>query len=252
MEGWRVRSIDLNCDLGEGAGTEAALMSLISSANIACGAHAGDETTMRQTVAQAVAHGVRVGAHPGYRDPAGFGRRPLDLPADALRADLRAQIIALQSIAEEAGARVTHVKAHGALYNQGERDERIATIVATTVAGIDPALALVATPGSAMAHAAGRAGVPLVREGFIDRAYEPDGTLRSRSLPGALLLDPEHAAAQALGFVEAGGVRATDGSFLALGVDTLCIPGSSPGAAEIAQAVRAAFDRAGIAVRAPR
>jgi len=241
----------LSTDLGIGAGTEAALMPLISSVNIACGAHAGDPATMRATIAQAMAHRVRVGAHPGYRDPASFGRRALDLPAAALAADLTAQIVSLQAMAAEAGARLTHVKAHGALYNQGERDEPIADLIARTVAAIDRTLAVVATPGSAMARAAGRAGVRLIREGFIDRAYEPDGTLRSRSLPGAMLLEPARAAAQALGFVRDGGVRATDGSFLALTVDSLCIHGDSPGAVEIAQAVRAAFVAAGIAIRAP-
>jgi len=244
-------SIDLNSDLGEGAGTEAALMPLISSVNIACGAHAGDPVTMRATLDLALARGVRVGAHPGYRDPESFGRRPLDLPAAVLAADLKEQIVTLQAMAEEAGSRLTHVKAHGALYNQGERDEPIADLIARTVAAIDRTLAVVATPGSAMARAAGRAGVRLIREGFIDRAYEPDGTLRSRSLPGAMVLDPARAAVQALGFVREGGVRATDGSFLALAVDSLCIHGDSPGAVEIAQAVRGAFVAAGIAIRAP-
>jgi len=226
-------------------------MPLISSANVACGAHAGDVATMRATVALAVGQGVRIGAHPGYRDPASFGRRQLDLPLTALAADLSAQIVALRTIADESGARLAHVKAHGALYNQGERDERIADLIARTVAEIDPTLAVVATPGSAMAHAAAQAGVPLIREGFIDRAYEPDGTLRSRALPGAMLLDPERAAAQALSFVRDGGVRATDGSFLSLAVDTLCIHGDSPGAVEIATAVRATLAAAGIAIRAP-
>lgn len=246
-----MRSIDLGSDLGEGAGTEAALMPLISSANIACGAHAGDPETMRATITLALAHGVQIGAHPGYRDRAGFGRRPLDLPADELAADLRAQIDALRSIAASAGARVRHVKAHGALYNQGERDDRVATLIARTVAAVDPELAVVATPGSAMARAAALAGLRVFREGFIDRAYEPDGTLRSRALPGAMLLDPERAAAQALGFVRDGGVRATDGSFLPLAVDTLCVHGDSPGALQIVHAVRRALADAAIAVGAP-
>ncbi|HUQ17315.1 MAG TPA: 5-oxoprolinase subunit PxpA [Candidatus Saccharimonadales bacterium] len=244
-------SIDLNSDLGEGAGTEADLMPLISSANIACGAHAGDPATMRATIALAMALGVRVGAHPGYRDPEHFGRRALDLPGDLLRADLAGQIGELRAFAEAAGTRLTHVKAHGALYNQGERDERMAELIASAVAAIDPALEVVASPGSAMARAAARAGLPLIREGFIDRAYEPDGTLRSRALPGAMVLGPAAAAAQALGFVRDGGVRATDGSFLPLTVDTLCLHGDSAGATRIARAVRAAFEAAGIAVRAP-
>lgn len=246
-----VRSIDLNSDLGEGAGSDAALMPLISSANIACGAHAGDPASIRATIALAVRHGVRVGAHPGYRDAANFGRLPLAIPASALAADLRAQIALLQELAAEAGARVTHVKAHGALYNQAERDDGLATLIAGTVANVDPTLALVASPGSALARAAAVAGLSLLREGFVDRAYEPDGTLRSRALPEAMVLEPERAAAQALGFIENGGVRATGGSFLTLAVDTLCLHGDSPGAVEIAGAVRRVLDRAGITVRAP-
>lgn len=246
-----VRSIDLNSDLGEGAGSDAALMPLISSANIACGAHAGDPASIRATIALAARHGVRVGAHPGYRDAANFGRLRLDVPGPALAADLRAQIALLQELAAEANVRVAHVKAHGALYNQAERDDDIAALIARTVSELDAGLSIVATPGSAMARAAAAAGLPFIREGFVDRAYEPDGTLRSRTLPGAMVLDPARAAAQALGFVEDGGVRAGDGSFLALTVDTLCLHGDSPGAVEIASAVRRAFDRAGIAVRAP-
>lgn len=241
--------IDLNSDLGEGAGADAAIMPLVTSANIACGAHAGDEATMEATVALALRHRVAIGAHPGYRDPASFGRVPLDLAPDALREDIRAQLEALRSVAERAGARVTRVKAHGALYNQGERDDGVAGTIARAAAEIDPGLVLVATPGSAMARAAERHGLRVAREGFIDRAYEPDGTLRSRRLPGALITDPAAAAAQALSFVADGGVIALGGSFLPLEVDTLCVHGDTPGAPAILRAVRAALVARGVAVR---
>lgn len=241
--------IDLNSDLGEGAGADAEVMPLITSANIACGAHAGDEATMEATIALALRHHVAVGAHPGYRDPASFGRVPLDLPPDALREDIRAQLEALRSVAQRAGARVTRVKAHGALYNQGERDDAVAGTIARSAAEVDPALVLVATPGSAMARAAERYGLRVAREGFIDRAYEPDGTLRSRRLPGALITDPAEAAAQALSFVADRGVVAVGGRFLPLEVDTLCVHGDTPGAPAILRAVRAALVARGVAVR---
>jgi UPF0271 protein len=241
--------IDLNSDLGEGAGADAEIMPLITSANIACGAHAGDEATMEAAIALALRHGVAIGAHPGYRDAANFGRVPLDIPAEALRVDIRAQLVALRTVAERAGAHVTRVKAHGALYNQGEREEGIAATIAQAVADVDPELVLVAPPGSAMARAAERAGLRVCREGFIDRAYEPDGRLRSRRLDGALITDPAAAAAQALSFVVDGGVVAQGGRFLALEVDTLCVHGDTPGAPAILRAVRAALVANGVAVR---
>lgn len=241
--------IDLNSDLGEGSGADALVMPLVTSVNIACGAHAGDEATMDATVRLALAHRVAIGAHPGYRDRENFGRLPLDIPAEALRVDVRTQIEALRIVAERAGARVTHVKAHGALYNQGERDDAVAGTIARAVAEVDPQLVLVAPPGSAMARAAEHAGLRLAREGFIDRAYEADGTLRSRRLPGALITDPAAAAAQALSFAIDGGVIAQGGRFLPLEVDTLCVHGDTPGAASILRAVRAALVAEGIAVR---
>lgn len=240
--------IDLNSDLGEGAGPDDAIMPLITSANIACGAHAGDQATMDATVALAIRHHVAIGAHPGYRDPANFGRVPLDMPAATLRADLRAQLDALGATAARAGTRVTRVKAHGALYNQGERDEAVAETIARAVAEVDARLVLVAPPGSAMARAAAGAGLRVAREGFIDRAYEADGTLRSRRLRGALITDPAAAAAQALSFVLDGGVMAGDGRLFPLEVDTLCVHGDTPGAVAILRAVRAALVAEGIAV----
>lgn len=225
-------------------------MPLITSANIACGGHAGDAASMAATVALALRHHVAIGAHPGYRDAANFGRVALATPAEVLRADIRAQLVALQAVAASAGARVTRVKAHGALYNQGERDDAVAGTIARAVTEVDPQLVLVAPPGSAMARAAESAGLRVAREGFIDRAYEADGTLRSRRLSGALITEPAAAAAQALSIVIDGGVFAQGGRFLSLVVDTLCVHGDTPGAAAILRAVRAALVAEGIAVRA--
>ena len=243
------RVVDLNSDLGEGAGNDAAIMPFVTSANIACGAHAGDDETMRATIALALRHGAAVGAHPGYRDPANFGRVPLELPREELLADLRSQVAALARAASDAGAALAHVKAHGALYNQGERDETVAAII---VASVDArsGIRLFAPPGSAMERAAREVGVRVAREGFVDRAYEPDGTLRSRQLPGAVLDDPATAAAQAVSIARDGRVRAFDGSYLALEVDTLCLHGDAPAAPRVAPAVREALEAAGITVRA--
>ena len=248
------RSIDLNSDLGEGAGTEPALMPLISSANVACGAHAGDERAMRQAVALAIEHGVSVGAHPGYPDRERFGRVALELAENELIASLCAQIETLAAVASRAGTRLTHVKAHGALYNQAERDATVARTIVAALRSTNTASDLVvfAPPGSAMHAEAERAGLRIAREGFIDRAYEPDGTLRSRQLTGALLTDPVAASRQALSFVKDGGVVASDGTFLELDVDTLCVHGDTPRAPEIARAVRDAFGTAGVEVVAFR
>ncbi|HET8569946.1 MAG TPA: 5-oxoprolinase subunit PxpA [Candidatus Limnocylindria bacterium] len=230
-------AVDLNSDLGEGAGEDERIMPLVTSANVACGAHAGDERTMRATVSLALLHGVAVGAHPGYRDAASFGRVPVEMPREALIADVVAQIEDLRRIARELGAEVTHVKAHGALYNQGERDAAIADAIAEAVAHVDASLAVVATPRSAMARAARERGLRVAREGFIDRAYEPDGTLRSRKLPGALITDPAAAAEHAVALVRGGDL------------DTLCVHGDTPGAPAIVAAARRALADAGVEVR---
>ncbi len=236
-------SVDLNSDLGEGAGTEAALMPLITSANIACGGHAGNDNTMRAAIELAMKNGVVVGAHPGYPDRERFGRVPLEMDPRELIEAVRRQIDAIAGIASRLGARVAHVKAHGALYNQAERDPAVARNI---LFGIQAAtggheLVVFAPPDSAMYAEAKAMGMKAAREGFIDRAYEPDGTLRPRTIAGALVTDPAAAAAQALAFLRDGGVTTTDGSFLKLDVDTLCIHGDTPGAAEIALAVRDAL-----------
>lgn len=241
-------TIDLNSDLGEGAGTEAEIMPLITSANIACGAHAGDERSMREAVALAKANSVAVGAHPGYRDPANFGRKALDLPTDELVADLVAQIEALLAIASFENVPVAHVKAHGALYNTAQRDESVAAAIVRAVEQSARGLILFVFPGSAVERAGRIAGLRVAREGFIDRVYEPDGALRSRTLDHSLITDPAKAAAQAVSFMRDGGVRAHDGSFLEQAVDTLCVHGDTPGAPNILRAARAALVAAGVRV----
>ena len=243
-------SVDLNSDLGEGAGTDAALMPLITSANIACGGHAGNDNTMRAAIELAMKNGVVVGAHPGYPDRERFGRVPLEMDPRELIETVRRQIDAIVGIASRLGARVAHVKAHGALYNQAERDPAVARNI---LFGIQAAtggheLVVFAPPDSAMYVEAKAMGMKAAREGFIDRAYEPDGTLRLRTIAGALVTDPAAAAAQALAFLRDGGVTATDGSFLKLEVDTLCVHGDTPGAPEIVRAVREAFAAAKVKV----
>lgn len=245
-------SIDLNSDLGEGAGTDAQLMPLISSANVACGGHAGDETTMRETVRLARRHEVAIGAHPGYPDRENFGRVHVAMTHDALSAEVARQIRALQRVDRD--LRIAHVKAHGALYNEAWGDKAVAKAIVAGVKDVFPSptdVALFAAPRSVLVDIALAAGLRVVREGFVDRAYEPDGTLRSRRLEGALHTDPKVAAAQALSFVREGGVHAHDGSFLELTVDTLCLHGDTPGAAAIGAAVRAALVAAGVKVRPP-
>ena len=248
-----MRTIDLNSDLGEGAGHDAEIMRFVTSANVACGAHAGDERTMRETVELALRSGVSIGAHPGYPDRANFGRLPMQMDPLALIEEVAGQVRALREIATGAGARLAHVKAHGAMYNQAERDPAIASAIASGI--YDDArgasLLVFAPPGSAMLDRALAMDLRVAREGFVDRAYEADGTLRSRRLAGSLHTDPKVAAAQAVSFVTEGGVRAYDGSFLRLEVDTLCLHGDTPGAPAIAAAVREAFAREGIEVHAP-
>ena len=245
--------IDVNSDLGEGAGHDPEIMRFVSSANIACGGHAGDDDTMRETVALAKKNGVSIGAHPGYPDKANFGRENMNMDPLALTEEVAAQIRRLVEIADSEGARVRHVKAHGALYNQADRDRGIAKAIANGI--YDDArgagFLVFAAPRSAMLDAAKAMELRIAREGFIDRAYEPDGTLRSRKKEGALHTDPRIAAAQAVSFLRDGGVRAHDGTFVKLEVETLCFHGDTPGILDIAAAVREALKREGIEVRAP-
>lgn len=230
------RPIDLNSDLGEGMATDAEMMESVSSANVACGAHAGDDATMARTILLAKEHGVVVGAHPSYPDRENFGRTALAMDDDDLARSLVEQIERLAAVTLPAGLRLRHVKAHGALYNQGERDDHVADVIASTIGGYDRRLILVCTPISAMARAATRLGLRVAREGFCDRRYEPDGTLRSRAKEGALITDPWDAATQALSLAQRGDV------------DTLCVHGDTPGAPAIARRVRATLEDAGFEV----
>lgn len=230
-------AIDLNSDLGEGMATDAEVMASVSSANVACGGHAGDRESMARTIALALARGVAVGAHPSYPDRDNFGRKVLDLPAELLRQAILAQLRALAEVAEAEGAVLRHVKAHGALYNRGERDPAVADVLASAVAEHDARLVLLCPPGSAMAERARAHGLRVAREGFCDRAYEPDGTLRPRSKPGALLTDPADAAAQALALARRGEY------------DSLCVHGDTPGAPAIARRARETLEVAGFEIR---
>lgn len=247
-------AIDLNCDMGEsfGAyilGADEALMPLVTSANIACGYHAGDPMVMDRTVRLALRHGVSIGAHPGFPDLLGFGRRVMHLRPEEIENYVLYQVGALAAFARSVGAEPAHVKPHGALYNMAERDLEIARAIARGVARAGPRLILVGRANSALIRAAAEVGLPAAREGFADRAYEPDGSLRPRHLPGAVLTDPETAAEQALRIAREGRVTASNGETIPLAADTLCIHGDTPGAAEIARAVRRRLEAAGVEVR---
>ncbi len=242
---YRVHVI-LNCDCGEGIGDDSAILPHVTAANIACGGHAGDEASMRTALALCRRLGVSAGAHPGYPDRAGFGRRTLTMPPAELAASLRAQIQSLQRLADQVGVTLTHVKPHGALYNQAARDTGLAELIAGVIAEFGQGPALIAPPDSALARAGEAAGLRVLREGFADRAYERDGTLRPRELPGALITDPAQCAAQALAMVLDGEVTAHDGTRLALAADTICVHSDTSGAAERAAHLRRALAQAGV------
>jgi UPF0271 protein len=238
--------VDLNCDLGEGAGHDAALMPLITSASIACGAHAGDAGTMRATVALAQQHGTAIGAHPGFADRDHFGRRELALTPAAVQALVREQIELLRSFSP-----VRHVKPHGALYNMAARDAALAAAVAGAVHKIDPALIVFAPANSELVRAALARGLRVANEVFADRTYRRDGSLTPRSEPGALIHDADAAVAQVLRMIREGVVRATDGTDIPIVADTVCVHGDGPSPVNFVQRLRAGFAAAGIEVCAP-
>jgi len=244
--------IDLNCDMGEGAGSDEALMPLVTSANVACGFHAGDQASMRVTVRLARRHGVAVGAHPSYPDRASFGReRMARHPAD-VAGDVTAQVRALLAICGDEGVPLTHVKPHGALYNAAAGDRALALAIAGAVRAIDPGLAVVCLAGSAMAEVVRAAGLTCVEEAFADRGYTARGTLVPRGQPGALIEDPEEVAARASRMARERRVVAVDGTAVAVNADTLCLHGDTPGAAALAAAVRERLRRDGVEVRGLR
>ncbi|MBP7693368.1 MAG: 5-oxoprolinase subunit PxpA [Anaerolineales bacterium] len=244
-------TLDLNSDLGESFGVwhmgdDAALMDLITSANLACGLHAGDPLGMARTLRLAQRAGVAVGAHPGYADLQGFGRRELHLSPEEVEALVLYQVGALAGLARAEGLALGHVKPHGALYNQAARDPALAAAIARAVAAFDRSLILVGLAGSALLSAGAAAGLRVAAEGFPDRAYNPDGTLRARGLAGAVLAAPAEVAAQAVQLAVEG-IRIGDRR---LRVDTLCLHGDHPAAVANARAVRAALTEHGIKVRA--
>lgn len=245
----KLRSIDLNCDMGESFGAwrmgqDETIMPWITSANIACGAHAGDPDVMARTVGLAKEHGVAVGAHPGYPDLQGFGRRRLSMRPDEVTNYVLAQIGALWAIARSEGVALHHVKPHGALYNSAASDAGLAWAIVSAIRIFSPGLVLYCLPGSEMEKAAYEQGISVAREGFADRAYEPNGLLVDRSLRGAVLRVPESAAAHALALA-AGKVVARDGTELALSIDTICVHGDTPGAAQIARCINTELASAG-------
>jgi len=229
--------IDLNADVGEECGQDAALMQCITSANVACGRHAGSPTVMRNTVLLAVEHGVAVGAHPGFDDREHFGRRDLQLPAEQITDLVVRQVEALASITVHACTKLQHVKAHGALYNMAARDRRVADAIARAVASIDTSLILLGLPESELIAAGYAAGLRTAREAFADRAYRPDGTLVPRTEPGAVIHDPDQVLVRVVPLARR------------LDVDTICVHGDTPGAADLARRIRAALELAKIDVR---
>jgi 5-oxoprolinase (ATP-hydrolysing) subunit A len=238
-----VPSVDLNADLGEGfgiweLGDDDAMLEIVTSANVACGFHAGDPVRLASTCQSAAACGVRVGAQVGYHDLAGFGRRYIDVEAAELTADVIYQIGALQALARTAGTTVGYVKPHGALYNTIVKDRDQARAVAEAVHAVDPALPVLGLSGSVFFDEARRLGLRTVAEAFADRAYRPDGQLVSRREKGAVLHDPNQIAERVATMVASGRVTAADGSAIDVEVESVCVHGDSPGAVEIATAVR--------------
>jgi UPF0271 protein len=249
-----VKSIDLNCDMGEmpeaiADGTQEALMAYLTSVNIACRAHAGDEATMRTTIEQALRRKLAIGAHPGYADRANFGRLELDLSADEIAESVFEQVSKLGEIAAKCGARLGHVKAHGALYNQAARDAAVAEAIADGVGRWRRDVVLVGLAGSVMLDVFRRAGFPVAAEAFADRRYEPNGSLRSRKFADALVSNPADAAAQALHIAQSGRVAASDGREIRVEAQTICIHGDTPGALKIAAAIGERLKNAGIELR---
>ncbi|KQV26200.1 MULTISPECIES: LamB/YcsF family protein [unclassified Microcella] len=245
-------AIDLNSDLGESwlpdvVGDDEAMLALVSSANLACGAHGGDPTTMAAVCRSAAARGVVIGAHPSYDDRAGFGRRHVDVAPEALDAQLREQVARLAGVAAAAGGAARYLKPHGALYNRIVRDAERAEVVARVAAAAG--LPVMGMPGSAIERAAREAGIRFVAEAFVDRGYRPDGSLVPRSEPGAVLHDVALVAARAVRLAVDGSVVAVDGSIVRVEAESLCVHGDTPGAVAMARAVREALAEAGVDVR---
>jgi UPF0271 protein len=244
-------TVDLNCDMGEGMTTDEAIYPFISSANIACGGHAGDSDTMRRSVDAALRHGVAIGAHPSYPDRAGFGRMELPhLQLDELPEILITQLEELQAVCREFGTALHHVKPHGALYNRAARDPAVGEIICRVIVGFDPSLLLYGLSGSALEQQARDFGLVFVSEVFADRTYQADGSLTPRTEPNALIEDPAHAVAQVLRMLRRGIVETVDGT-VAIAAETVCLHGDGNHAVEFAGAIHTALRGEGVRVFAP-
>ena len=246
--------MDINSDLGESFGAwrmgdDATMLGIVTSANVACGFHAGDPAGILETLRAAAQHGVAVGAHVAYPDLVGFGRRNMDPTSQELVADVIYQIGALQGLAAAAGTRVRYVKPHGALYNTIAQDERQANDVITALLAVDPGLTLMALAGSPLIGWARARGLRVVAEAFADRAYNDDGSLVSRRLPGAVLHDADAIAERMLRLVQTGEVESITGRSVPVQADSICVHGDSPGAVEMARRIRARLEQAGVALR---
>ena len=233
--------IDLNADLGEGCGHDRALLQLVSSANIACGFHAGDAQTMLQSVRWALEYGVAIGAHPSFPDRENFGRSAMQLPPETVYAQMLYQIGALKVITESEGGRLIHVKPHGMLYNQAARDKMLADAIAQAVKAVDPRLLLVGLAGSESIRAAQHYGLATREEVFADRGYQADGTLVSRGQPGAMIEEEEQAISRTLEMVQHGKVASVTGEWVSLRAQTVCLHGDGPHALAFARRLRDAF-----------
>ena len=246
--------IDLNSDLGEGYGAwkmgdDAAMLGIVSSANIACGFHAGDPAGILRTVQKAAENNVVIGAHVSYPDRVGFGRRDMDLTSEELVGDVIYQIGALQAMAKAAGVRVRYVKPHGALYNHIANHEGQGLAVIKAIKMLDPSLILMGLAGTKILDRARNEGIEVVGEAFADRGYTPDGLLVSRHLPGAVLHDPQEVAARMVAFVRTGEITAQDGTRIKLAARSICLHGDSPGAVAMARAIRQHFEQEGMTIR---
>ncbi|MEC5643352.1 5-oxoprolinase subunit PxpA [Citrobacter koseri] len=243
-------NIDLNADLGEGCASDAALLQLVSSANIACGFHVGDAQTMLASVREALKNGVAIGAHPSFPDRENFGRTAMTLPPETVYAQTLYQIGALAAIARAEGGVMRHVKPHGMLYNQAAKDPQLADAIARAVHACDPSLILVGLAGSELIRAGEHYGLTTRQEVFADRGYQADGSLVPRTQPGALVEDEEHALAQTLGMVESGRVKSITGEWANVVAQTVCIHGDGEHALAFARRLRAAFEERSIRIMA--
>ncbi len=244
-----MRAIDLNCDLGEGYANDAELMKLISSANVACGFHAGDIDTMKRTVELALTHNVAIGAHPGYADREGFGRNSYSSSPSDVFAIVREQILTLTDVCKDLDAKLHHVKPHGALYNQAARSPELATAIAESVRDVDATLILYGLAGSALISEAKAVGLTTASEVFADRTYALDGTLTPRSEPNALIDDVDRAASQVMEMIELGTVAATGGEMIPITAETICIHGDGPNAVTFARSIRNTLMTKGIRIQ---